>query len=68
MAKKCIICGEPAEFKIKDGSEFYCQDCAQMQFGDISLLVKVEDDAKKLKKYIDEKEEDFKLNIDEEEI
>ncbi len=62
MAKKCIMCGEPATYKIKDSSEFYCEECAHMQFGDIAMLVKVQDDAKKLKKYIDE---DFRLKIDE---
>ena len=68
MAKKCIMCGEPAEFKIKDGSEFYCEECAHMQFGDVALLVKLEEDAQKLKKAIEDKEEEFKLNIDDEEI
>lgn len=65
MAKKCIICGDGAEFRIKNGNEYYCEECAEMQFGDIALLCKVEDDAKKLKKYIEEKKE-FKLNIDDE--
>ncbi len=65
MGKKCVICGDGAGFRIKDTNEFYCEECAQMQFGDIALLVKVEEDVKKLKKYIEEKEEDFKLNIDE---
>ena len=65
MAKKCIMCGESAGFQIKNSSEFYCEECAQMQFGDITLLVKVESDAKKLKKYLDDAEE-LKLNLDEE--
>ena len=54
MAKKCIICGEnEAEFMVKDSSEFYCHECAQNSFGDIALLVKVEDEAKKLQQFID---------------
>ena len=70
MAKKCILCGETAELKIKHSSEFYCRDCAESQFGDLAMLVKLEDDAKKLKKYIDESskslsDEEIELNLDE---
>lgn len=69
MAKKCIICGERAEFRIKNGSESYCEECAKMQFGDIELLQKVEEDAKKLKKYVEEKQsEEVELDIDDSEI
>ena len=69
MAKKCVICGEKAEFRIKEGSEFYCEECALMQFGDIGLLQKVEDDAKKLKKYIEQRNsEEVKLDLDDEMI
>ena len=67
MAKKCIICGEKAEFQIKNGSESYCEECAQMQFGDIALLQKLETDAKKLKRYLEEKDNDeveFKFDED----
>lgn len=55
MGKKCIICGEQAEFKIKDSNEFYCLDCAKEHFSDISFLVKVEEEAQKLKEVIKEK-------------
>jgi hypothetical protein len=55
MAKKCIICGEGAEFKIKDSNEFYCADCAKEHFSDISFLVKVEEEAQKLKEVIKER-------------
>lgn len=65
MAKKCIICGNKAEFKIKNGSESYCGECAGMQFGDVGMLVRLEEEAKKLKKYIEDKQDEFKLNIDE---
>jgi hypothetical protein len=60
MPKKCIICGEEARFAVKDTSDFYCEPCAGEQFGDIAMLVKVEDQASKLKKVIDDK-----LEIDE---
>jgi hypothetical protein len=67
MAKKCIVCGEKANFRIKQGNEFYCEECAQMQFGNIALLEKIESDAKKLKKYIEDKqkEDEFKLHLEE---
>jgi len=55
MAKKCIICGEPAEFCIKATSDFYCKECAQENFSDIELLETIEDRARILKKLISEK-------------
>lgn len=48
MPKKCIICREEAEYKIKDTPDFYCQECAEENFSDISVLVKVEEEARKL--------------------
>ena len=56
MTKKCVDCDNEAKFKIKDTSEYYCQECAEEHFSDLSLLVKVEEDAKRLKKYLDDKE------------
>ena len=64
MAKRCMICGDKATLRIKNGSEFYCDECALMQFGDVAMLVKIADDAAKLKKYT-EREEDFKLHLEE---
>ena len=55
MAKKCIICNEGAEFKIKNSNEFYCSDCAKENFSDISFLLKVEEEAQKLKEVIKER-------------
>ncbi len=55
MGKKCIICGSDAKFCIKNSSEFYCQDCAEESFGDISMLMKVEEEADRLKAAIEEK-------------
>jgi hypothetical protein len=57
MPKKCIICGEAAEFQIRDSSDYYCESCAQDNFGDLALLEKVEDKAHKLKMYMDDQEE-----------
>jgi len=36
--KKCIICDAEAEFRIKDSADFYCKDCAEEHFEDISYL------------------------------
>ncbi len=55
MGKKCIVCGAEAEYRIKDTSEFYCMECAEENFSDISLLVKVEEQAQRLKEAVQEK-------------
>lgn len=55
MAKKCIICNEVAVFCIKDSSECYCEECAKEYFADISVLQKIEDEAQKVKDFINEK-------------
>lgn len=52
MVKRCIICGEEAQFRIKDSSEFYCQECAEENFADLSVLQKVEEEAKVLHQII----------------
>lgn len=57
MAKKCIICGNPAQFCVKSSSECYCPECAEEQFGDLDLLVKIEEEAEKLKSVLKEKME-----------
>ena len=55
MSKRCIICDQEAEFKIKDTADFYCQSCAEENFADLSVLVKMEEEAQALKKIIEEK-------------
>jgi len=55
LGKKCIICGEEAKFCIKGSSEYYCQECAEEHFADLSVLQKVEEEAKRLKKVIDDR-------------
>ena len=52
MAKKCVVCDAQADFRIKDTSEFYCQECAEDNFSDISLLMEVEEQAQQLKETI----------------
>lgn len=53
MPKKCVICGEEAKLKIKDNSDYYCDECAQENFGDITVLVRIDEEAKKLKAMVD---------------
>ncbi len=55
MSKKCIICNGEAVYAIKDSSDYYCEECAEENFGDITMLVKVEDEAQKLKEFIKER-------------
>lgn len=55
MAKKCIVCDADAEYRIKDTSDYYCQECAQENFADISILMKVEEEAQRLKEFLKEK-------------
>ncbi len=66
MGKKCLICNSAAEFCIKGTSDYYCKECAFDQFGDLAYLVKVEDEAKRLKEAIDvvEKEKGEALDLD----
>ncbi|MEK6901118.1 MAG: hypothetical protein AABX37_02145 [Nanoarchaeota archaeon] len=52
MAKRCILCSAQAEFRIKDTPDFYCQECAEDNFSDLSLLVKMEEEAQRLKETI----------------
>ncbi len=49
MVKKCIICGKEAVFTVKGSSEYYCDECAHESFSDITLLQRVEDEARALK-------------------
>ncbi len=53
MGKKCIICGNPAKYNIKNSSEYYCESCALEHFSSLDLLESVDKRAKSLKKYID---------------
>ncbi len=55
MPKKCIICDEEAKLCIKGSNDCYCEECANENFGDISYLVKVEEEAKALKRLVDDK-------------
>ena len=56
MTKKAIICNEEeAIYKIKDTSDYYCQDCAEENFADTSILLKVEEEAQRLNEYVEQK-------------
>lgn len=65
MGKKCIICDEPAVFSIKDSRDYYCEDCAQENFNDLTLLQKVEEQTKIIKDMIKEKINDSNEQIKE---
>ena len=62
MVKKCIICNDEAGYKIKDTSDYYCQECAEENFNDLNLLVTMEEEAKRLKEYLKEKMADLVLS------
>jgi hypothetical protein len=56
---------------IKDSNDFYCEDCAIDNFDDVSALVKVEEQAKKLKQLVDgfeNKQEDCKEPVNPDDI
>ncbi len=59
MPKKCIICESEAVYKIKDTSDYYCEECAEENFAEISVLVKVEEEAQRLREAIKEKMTDI---------
>jgi|TARA_B100002003_G_C13956999_1_gene463717 hypothetical protein len=42
MPKKCIICDKEAQYAIKESSDYYCEGCAEENFGDISCLTKID--------------------------
>jgi hypothetical protein len=43
MPKKCIICNEKAVFAIKGTSDFYCENCAEENFDDLTCLEKIKE-------------------------
>jgi len=55
MPKKCIICGKEAEYQVKGTNNYYCKECAKELFGDILLLVRVEDEASRLMAIVEKK-------------
>jgi hypothetical protein len=55
MVKKCVDCSVEAKFRIKDTSEYYCEDCADEHFADLAMLIKVEEEITHFKKFLDDK-------------
>ncbi len=43
MPKKCIICDKEAVYSIKDTSDYYCEECAEENFDDVSCLTKIDE-------------------------
>ncbi len=66
--KKCLICEEEAKFAIKSTNDYYCEECAEDQFGDISYLVKIEEVTKQQEKNSIEKLEEEQEMLKEESI
>ena len=56
--KKCLICEEEAKFAIKHTKDYYCEECAQDQFGDISYLLKIEEATQQQEKSVIDKLEE----------
>ncbi len=55
MSKKCMICGEEAKYNIKGTRDYYCDECAKENFADISMLVEVEEMAKRVKSLVEKR-------------
>ncbi|MBW3011369.1 hypothetical protein KY326_04065 [Candidatus Woesearchaeota archaeon] len=64
MGKRCVICGDGAEFVIKNSQDAYCRECALDCFSDLSFLQKVEEQAKELKEIVKQRMEDELLDKD----
>jgi len=61
MTKKCVVCGEEAVFLIKGTSDKYCNDCAEENFADVSLLETIEQaesEAAALKRHVGNSEDE----------
>ncbi len=43
MNKRCTLCEERAEYAIKNTNDYYCRECAEELFDNVSCLVKVEE-------------------------
>ncbi|MCK4669757.1 MAG: hypothetical protein KAT43_01030 [Nanoarchaeota archaeon] len=64
MGKRCVICGDEAEFIIKNSQDAYCKGCALDCFSDLSYLQKVEKQAQELKYLVKKKMEEDLLDQD----
>jgi len=40
QSKKCVMCGDDANYSIKGSNDWYCKDCAAEYFGDLKNLKK----------------------------
>jgi hypothetical protein len=55
MTKGCCLCEANAEFVLKGTTDYYCKECALDFFGDIGLLLPLEEEAQVLAKFVEEK-------------
>ena len=65
MGKRCIICERDATHKIKDTSDYYCEECAEENFADLDMLVTVEEEAIRLKQILKEKMLELEMDVNE---
>lgn len=48
-----MVCEEQeADYKIKGTPDYYCEKCAVEGFGDIQMLISLEEDAKRLREFL----------------
>lgn len=58
MSKRCLICEQEGKYAIKNTKDYYCQECAEDQFEDVSYLVPIEENKLQQEKNAIEKLED----------
>ena len=63
MTKRCIVCNAGAEFRIKDTSDFYCQDCAEENFADLTMLINVEEEAQRFRQVLQSRMESSQQEV-----
>lgn len=66
MPKKCIICNKKATYRVKDTPDFYCEECAEENFAELSMLVNVEEEAQRLKEFIKQRTDSSFIEDEEE--
>lgn len=62
MSKKCGICGAEALYGIKDTNDYYCRECAEENFSDLTLLITLEQEAQQLQGDLQEEQDAENVN------
>ncbi len=45
--KRCISCNLAAEFAVKGSNEYYCRECAEMELGNLSMIIPIDNKSNK---------------------